>query len=729
MSQKKIKNEHLRSFAEAGFRVCILGHKESESSPIDFDKAGKIPAFGFTKVPFNPKPDVKKFPHNWGIVLDPDHLVIDVDPRNFPEGEDSWKNLQLDLCINFEKLCRCKQQTGGGGFHYFLKKPRGLLVVNELEDYKGVEFKSVGRQVVGPGSIHPETGKPYVLIDGSNPSDIVDAPEELLALIERPDIKLDKGLDGFDDSEGNKSLLRQALSEHPAAIQGENGDHTTFQAAAICRDMGVSQPVALELLEEYNERCDPPWTLDDLQIKIRNAYRYGQNAVGSKNPKSDFDVIIDEKAEENVKKAVVAEPDFIDDIENNWAYSIATKSFYDLRNLRRLDKEMFDDIHAGKTDRKKPSAFAIMHPGMPKVMLPTYWPGQDRFVEEDGEKKINLYRAPNVKTKKGDVTKFKEFVDYLIGEDKAWLFHDFVAYLLRNPGEKVLWAILLQGKPGVGKSLLARALMGVFGKNNVSQPTNDEIHDKYTGWLKASQLVVVHELMARGRLEMMNKLKDPITEPTINVREMYSPPYEITNRANFLFLTNYEDSIIIPKDDRRLAVIFSEAEKRDPEYYDGLVDWVNANTGVLLNYYLHEHKYDAQFKPKAPAPMTKEKGRMIDVTRHPIESTLMDMLEDEAAPMHGNLADISLIMDKLKGQHKAVNYLTLGIHMKNCGFVPIGDRLRLKNGSRVRLWAIRNVEMLKKEPIETVKNLYEKQEEEYESKMNGEVLKSEFKGR
>lgn len=713
------KNVLLRRFAEAGFRVCILGHKDNPKDPTDFDVPGKVPSLGFTKVEFNPKPDIKKFPHNYGVVLDSGHLVIDIDPRAFPPGEDSWKNLQIDLMVNIQKMCRCVVQTGGGGLHLYFKKPARILVANHLKEYPGVEFKSKGRQVVGPGSIHPESLDFYRLIDGG-PGDLNDAPEELLAIIEKKDIALEKGLDAYDDSDGNKIMVRQSLAEHPPAVEGQRGDDMTFQAAAICRDGGVSQPVALELLEEYNARCEPPWRLEELQVKIRNAYRYGQNAVGSKNPKADFEVIKDEKAEETAKKEPTAQPEFIDDIEENWAFSLRTKQFIDLRDLSEWDKEQFDDIHAGKTDKKKPSAFAIMHPDMPKVKSPTYWPGQDRFVEEDGQLKVNLYQKPKLVPKKGDIALWLEFVDYLVGPDKAWMVHDFYSYLLRNPGEKALWAILLQGKPGVGKSLLARALSKLFGKHNVSQPTNKQVHEKYTGWLKHCQLVVVHELMAMGRLEMMNTLKDPITEPDITIREMFKPAYEITNRANFLFLTNYEDSIIIPKDDRRFAIIFSQAEKREPEYYDALVAWMDKDIAALLHYYLHEHKYDSRFKPKAPAPYTHEKKKMIDATRHPVEAALMDMLEDETPPMHGYLADISAVLDRLKNQHKGINYLSLAMHMRNCGFVPLGDRMRLKSGQRVRLWAIRNIPMLEKERADKLKELFERQETDYE---NNEVVK------
>lgn len=732
---KSLKNETIKRFAEAGFRLCKLGHKETSDLHTDFTVPGKVPGLGFLKTKFTPAPDVTKFPHNFGVVLDANHIVFDIDPRNFPEGRNSWKEFQTDLCVNLEKLCGFYVKTGGGGMHYYFKKPAKNLIRNALKEYPGLEFKSKGRQVVGPCSIHPETLQPYVLV--GNPLDLRECPSEVLEAIGREDIALEKGTNGYDDSETNITLTRQALMAHPAAIMGQRGNDTTFQAACVCRDDGVSKDVALELLEEYNERCEPPWTMDELVTILNNAYRYGQNAIGSRNVKNDFDVVEDEKPEEKAKHPEPpAKPEFIDDIEENWVYAIGTKTFFDLKDMTGYDKEQFDDIHSGATDKKKPSAFAIRHPGMPKVYTPTYFPGQEKIIEEHGKLRINLWRRPKVKAAQGDVSVFLDLVEYLAGES-AWIIHDFMAYILRNPGDKVLWAILLQGSPGIGKSLLVRVYMKLLGIHNVSQPTNKIVHEKYNDWIKACQLVVVHELMAMGRLEMMNTLKDPITEPTLRIREMLKPTYEMDNRANFFFLTNYEDAIIIPKDDRRFAVIFSPAKKREKEFYRKVVSWMeNDGPAALLHYYLHEHEFDARFDAKDDAPMTAGKMKMQAATRHPVEAMVMDAFIDAEFPMHGRLANFTSIMDMVTLRHRNITKIELATHLKACGFEPVGGRMRLKENERGRLYAIRSPEMLRDLPDAKLREIFLEQEERYSRGMDVDMrpheqkeLKTDKKGR
>lgn len=90
---------------------------------------------------------------NVGVRLPPDWLVLDVDPRNFPEGRDVLAEFTRDFALD---LSGCPHTlTGSGGHHYWFRKPADLTTLDSLEGYEGVEFKSRGRQVVAPGSVHP----------------------------------------------------------------------------------------------------------------------------------------------------------------------------------------------------------------------------------------------------------------------------------------------------------------------------------------------------------------------------------------------------------------------------------------------------------------------------------------------------------------------------------------------------------------------------------------------
>ena len=121
---------------------------------------------------------------NVGVRLPPTWMVLDVDPRNFPEGRDSLAELVADARLD---LTVCPHgHTGSGGHHYWFRKPADVQVLDSLGDYAGVEFKSHGRQVVAPGSIHPN-GTIYRWDDlAPFPEEAPQVPDTLLRLIRRP---------------------------------------------------------------------------------------------------------------------------------------------------------------------------------------------------------------------------------------------------------------------------------------------------------------------------------------------------------------------------------------------------------------------------------------------------------------------------------------------------------------------------------------------------------------
>src|SRR6185436_3645012 len=120
---------------------------------------------------------------NTGVALRSNQLVIDVDPRN--GGDKSFRNLCADFRIDPSQFPRVI--TGSGGDHYYMTKPADFPVLDTVEGYEGVEFKSKGRQMVAPGSIHPETGEHYVWAEDHPPlAELPEVPRRLLKIIQRP---------------------------------------------------------------------------------------------------------------------------------------------------------------------------------------------------------------------------------------------------------------------------------------------------------------------------------------------------------------------------------------------------------------------------------------------------------------------------------------------------------------------------------------------------------------
>lgn len=74
---------------------------------------------------------------------------------------------------------------------------------------------------------------------------------------------------------------RRYLASVPPAIAGQHGDVHTFRVCCrLVRGFALSEEQALEALSEWNARCQPPWSSDELLDKLRRAERYGREPVG-----------------------------------------------------------------------------------------------------------------------------------------------------------------------------------------------------------------------------------------------------------------------------------------------------------------------------------------------------------------------------------------------------------------------------------------------------------------
>jgi len=107
-------------------------------------------------------------------------LVIDIDARN--GGVDSYSDLLEDVPSVAAAGLIVNTGSGGGSKHLYFSIPADLSLVQHLDAYKGIDFKSSGF-VVGPGSLHA-SGNTYEVGIGS-PADIEPAPQELLDLLAR----------------------------------------------------------------------------------------------------------------------------------------------------------------------------------------------------------------------------------------------------------------------------------------------------------------------------------------------------------------------------------------------------------------------------------------------------------------------------------------------------------------------------------------------------------------
>ena len=163
--------------------------------------------------------------HGVGIATGPESgiWVMDIDPRN--GGDETLHELEQQhgpLEGHYEVL------TGGGGRHFY------FTLVGEADVHAGVlgpgiDIKSRGGQVLAPPTVHPDTGRRYVLeLEGA--ATPRPAPEWLMALVTAPARAHEK----------SEPVPRETLLQSDFAWDRYNGSASNQLTADLMVELGWS---------------------------------------------------------------------------------------------------------------------------------------------------------------------------------------------------------------------------------------------------------------------------------------------------------------------------------------------------------------------------------------------------------------------------------------------------------------------------------------------------------
>lgn len=290
------KRDQAVDLARQGFRVFPLGVGAKEpayagwqnAASSDPQRAHAVWSEAVTGDPLD---------YNIGIATGQGLIVTDVDDKNGKDGKGELKRLSA---ANGGLPRSLVVQTASGGYHIYLRVDPDLWAPNSASKIApGIDIRGDGGYVVGPGSI--VAGKPYI----AHASKIAAAPDWLVALVvaRRPepansDIKLDEGEEQLAATRAIEWLKRHA----PLARENDGGDDATYRVAARVMDFGVGRDMALELLlDHWNDRCEPPWEPEALEVKVANAAAYRHKPIGADSADAEFEIV--ELAEKHPEEA------------------------------------------------------------------------------------------------------------------------------------------------------------------------------------------------------------------------------------------------------------------------------------------------------------------------------------------------------------------------------------------------------------------------------------------
>jgi len=148
---------------------------------------------------------------------------------------------------------------------------------------------------------------------------------------------------------------------------------------------------------------------------------------------------------------------------------------------------------------------------------------------------------------------------HVLGGDQD-CYHHFLNWLafIFQTREKTGVAWVVHGVQGTGKGLLYHnILVPIFGAKYCVAKQVAGIEDRFNSDLEQCLFFCLDEARVEDSAtsrRIINKLKNMITEPVIEIRAMRANPYQARNFTNFLFTSNDYDALAIAADDRRYNV-------------------------------------------------------------------------------------------------------------------------------------------------------------------------------
>lgn len=210
---------------------------------------------------------------NWALACGPSNVaVLDIDGET---GEATLEGLQFEF--GFLPATRAHTTPRGG---------RHLIFSGDIANSVGklgpkLDTRGRNGYIVIPPSTFED--KPYAIAE-DNPIAVL--PDWVGAALARArehvaaaeNVSLDNG---FAVSRAT-SLLRGYVASGHVAVEGRGGDERTYSVAAEVLNLGLTEDTAFDLIDRiWNVACVPPWSPEELRVKIANAAQYSQNDAGA----------------------------------------------------------------------------------------------------------------------------------------------------------------------------------------------------------------------------------------------------------------------------------------------------------------------------------------------------------------------------------------------------------------------------------------------------------------
>ena len=261
-------------------------------------------------------------------------------------------------------------------------------------------------------------------------------------------------------------------------------------------------------------------------------------------------------------------------------------------------------------------------------------------VDDDGRVWVNSYVPKVHPDEGGDVLAFDNFIAHLLPDEaEREFFLNWLAYKLRHPGAPGCCIVLVAMHYGTGRGTMFSIIRLLIGEEYCRSTS----FDIFTGqssqavfniWEMETLITLVEEAQEDGASSYRAKrgvyehIKSNVVPEATRKRFIAKgkdPIFDLAH-TSYIVATNHPDALVIPQNDRRLAVLSNGhplSEHRATEIHD----WMTSpkNIGALARSLAARDL--SGYSPYAHPPMTEAKRRMIATSRSDLDEVFQAVME------------------------------------------------------------------------------------------------------
>jgi hypothetical protein len=209
---------------------------------------------------------------------------------------------------------------------------------------------------------------------------------------------------------------------------------------------------------------------------------------------------------------------------------------------------------------------------------------------------FNRYEGEKTELKEIDIENsyiMKHLKTVMSGNNEE-VFNYIVKYfsnLLQHPNKKANTALIFKSIQGAGKD----TILNWFGNNilgndyYINTESADLIFGRFNSNISNKILVVLNEASGKDTYTINEKIKNAITRDINEIECKGKETYKNTNNIGYVFLTNNDNPVKVPHDDRRFTGIECNGElANNKEYFTALYDEIKSKKydRAFYNYFM-----------------------------------------------------------------------------------------------------------------------------------------------